>query len=210
MVRSDVRDLTPLSGLNKLKTLRIWSEYVVDINAVTNLKNLEWLQLQLAPSFSDISPLVALTELTTLSLTGSSDLTPSAITDLSPLQGLNKLTTLYLNYTNVADVSPIASLPNLSTLYLWGAPVDSFQSLVDGTFWSNVPARSSGFYTSLLYIDLLVDLSAYSPNLIALHTLQDRSVFISFKGRTGPYQSTLPAIDVGCQATMAERSLGLC
>ena len=127
-----------------------------EITALTGLEhatNLTWLNLGKAwvdgqwhtNPISDVSPLAALTQLTTLRLgsTAVSDVSPlasltqlrvltlwdTAISDVSPLANLTQLTRLELVGTAVSDVSPLANLTQLTSLRLDGTAVSDVSPL---------------------------------------------------------------------------------
>ena len=72
---------------------------------------------------SDVSPLAALTQLTSLNLNGTD------IWDVSPLAALTQLTGLTLFATDIWDVSPLAALTQLTWLNLWGTDVSDVSPL---------------------------------------------------------------------------------
>ena len=74
--------------------------------------NLTWLNLY-GNAVSDLTPLVSLTNLTTLNLS-----TNGALFDISLLAALTNLEVLDLSVTRITDFTPLASLTNLKILYL--------------------------------------------------------------------------------------------
>jgi internalin A len=71
----------------------------------------------------DLSPLSALTELTSLTLSDNS------ISDISVLAGLNSLNFLRLDGNRIVSLAPLSSLTELKTLYLDGNPIEDFTPL---------------------------------------------------------------------------------
>ncbi|MBC2140531.1 leucine-rich repeat domain-containing protein, partial [Listeria innocua] len=100
-------DISPLSGLTKLTTLRISDSNVSDISPLSGLTNLTSLDLR-NNQISDISPLSGLTKLTTTLY-----LENNQISDVSPLSGLTKLQALNLNNNQISDISPLSGLSGL-------------------------------------------------------------------------------------------------
>ncbi|HLP89565.1 MAG TPA: leucine-rich repeat domain-containing protein [Nostocaceae cyanobacterium] len=90
------------------------------------LTNLTLLNLS-GTQVSDVSPLANLTNLTRLSLWGTQ------VSDVSPLANLTKLTQLYLSRTQVSDVSPLAKLTKLTLLDLSGTQVSDVSPLANLT-----------------------------------------------------------------------------
>lgn len=98
---SDVRDLSPLKELPRLRTLFIESNTLTDI---AHLRGLALYRLSLdCPKLSDLSPLEGM-KILDLQLTGSSD-----VSDLSPLKGM-PLEGLSLAYTKVSDLRPLQGM----------------------------------------------------------------------------------------------------
>ncbi|MGN0345777.1 MAG: leucine-rich repeat domain-containing protein [Lachnospiraceae bacterium] len=93
-------------------------DYIGNIDALGELKNLQVLNLNGQKRLSDISALSGLTNLRELSLIGD-----RKITDISALSSLTNLEILYLDgdypwYEGISDLSPLSNLINLRELYL--------------------------------------------------------------------------------------------
>ena len=91
-------DLSPLAELTSLQTLTLFNAQIDDITALSNLIELEALDLGLEPR----------------------DETRARITDISALAGMTKLTSLRLGYQAVSDLSVLANGSVFSYLYLAG------------------------------------------------------------------------------------------
>jgi internalin A len=114
--RGELDDLTPLSTLSQLVTLR------ASLNKVTDLKPLEKMtqmdRLDLAHTgIHDIGPLSNMTALTELELDGDE------VTDLTPLANVKTLERLSIRDTPVVDLSPLKNLKKLRFVYIEGAPI---------------------------------------------------------------------------------------
>jgi len=72
---------------------------------------------------SDISPIVSLTQITTLMINNSQ------IEDISPLASLYNLTSLTLRSWQISDISPLSSLTSLTTLTLEGSGIHDISPL---------------------------------------------------------------------------------
>ena len=87
---------------------------------------------------TDLAPLVRLTNLQMLGLSGT------GVTDIAPLAGLTKLQSLSLRFTGVTDFAPLSRLTNLQWLRLDGtgvtdlAPLGGLKSLT----WLMVPRET--------------------------------------------------------------------
>ena len=115
-------DISILSKLQRLESLRAAMNRVTDITPLSGLKNLDRLDLANTP-ITDVSALASLTNLTELQLDGSQ------VSDISPLSNLKKLERLTLNRTRVKDVSPLRSITSLESVNVSGAPVDNPESI---------------------------------------------------------------------------------
>ena len=142
--KTQVSDLTPLSGLTGLTELRLNSTPVSDLTPLSGLTGLTVLGLDFTP-VSDLTPLSGLTGLTVLHLndTSVSDLTPlsglsgltelrlesTLVSDLTPLSGLFGLTLLWLHATSVSDLTPLSGLSELTDLWLSATSVSDLTPL---------------------------------------------------------------------------------
>lgn len=115
-------DLSPLSGLKKLKQLNCSYTQVTDLSPLSGLKNLQILSCS-STLVSDLSPLSKLENLQIL----SSFSTP--ITDLSPLSGLKDLQILSCSSTQVSSLSPLAELKNLRQLFCYSTQITDLSPL---------------------------------------------------------------------------------
>ncbi len=128
----NLRDLTGFEFATNLTVLNLGSSKIgnnwynsnsfTDLTPLIGLTNLKELNLNRA-SITNLSGLEGVTSLTWL------DLTLTNITDISALAGLTNLTELYLGGNTITDVSPLSDLTNLTTLYLWGNPVENTSPL---------------------------------------------------------------------------------
>ena len=130
----NINNLTGLEAAPNLRWLDLGTEYVEaerryinsnsisDLSPLVNLTNLTSLDLG-DNNISDLSPLSGLTQLARLELSGSS------ITDLSPLVSLTNLITLYLGDNDISDLSPVAGLTNLTSLYLGDNDIPDLSAL---------------------------------------------------------------------------------
>ena len=125
--------MTPLSGLTKLRKLKVFGTDDPDLSLLSALTNLRELTLSHG-NIADISPLAELTGLTRLwlwdnqvenisALAGLTNLTflslgKNNINAILALAGLTNLTELLLNDNNITDVSPLSRLTNLRELNL--------------------------------------------------------------------------------------------
>ena len=187
---NSVSDLSPLTGLTKLRSLVLGDNNISDISTVAGLTNLTTLYLW-NNSISDISAVAGLTNLTELAVNNNS------ISDISAVAGLTNLTTLYLWNNSISDISAVAGLTNLAELDVNNNSVSDISAVVG--------------LTSLIRLDLgrnnISNISSLAANMglgegdevyvkgnplsyqsIHTHipTLQSRGVRVEFNNRTPP------------------------
>ncbi|MBW8874819.1 MAG: NACHT domain-containing protein [Acidobacteria bacterium] len=143
-VRSQISDLSPLSGLSGLRVLDLTGAAVSDVSALSGLSGLQELYLP-GTAVSDVSALSGLSGLRVLALSGTAvsdvsalsglsglrvlDLGGTVVSDVSALSGLSGLETLFLSGTRVSDVSALSRLSGLQNLDLFGTPVSDVSAL---------------------------------------------------------------------------------
>jgi hypothetical protein len=119
---SSIVDLSPLAGLDHLRSLDLRGTKVGDLSALAGLRRLEELYVG-GTEVSRLGPLASLSNLRCL------DLPDTQVSDLAPLAGLRKLEDLDLRKTRVVDLKPLASLANLTSLDLAGTQVSNLKPL---------------------------------------------------------------------------------
>lgn len=102
-IGAGISDLSPLSGLTKLRVLVIDNAMVSDLTPLAGITTLQYLELA-NNHISDLSPLAALSQLSGLDVSGNE------ISDFSPLYGLQNLNKLKINYNPAKDVSGLADI----------------------------------------------------------------------------------------------------
>ena len=171
---NSVSDLSPLSGLTKLRNLWLPHNAISDLSPVTGLTNLTSLFLW-DNLISDLSPVTGLTNLRELYLGNNS------ISDISAVAGLTNLTRLGIGNNNISDISAVAGLTNLTFLSLSNAisdisPVSGLTNLTELWLYSNAisdisPVSGLTNLTRLwLYSNAITDISAVAglTNLTSL------------------------------------------
>ena len=114
--KTQVSDVTSLSGLINLELLNLAETQVSDVSPLSGLINLQKLYLEYS-KVSDVTPLSGLINLQVLYLWGT------RVSNVTPLSGLKNLQVLNLEETKVGDVSPLSGLINLQKLNLHGTSV---------------------------------------------------------------------------------------
>jgi internalin A len=121
---NQIEDITPLSGLNLLKSLDLSNNQITDISALSGLTALETLALY-NNQIVDISALSGLSNLTSL------DMEHNQITDITPLSGLTNLKSLELSSNPIADTSALSNLTGLESLLLSRTGLTTIPALAD-------------------------------------------------------------------------------
>ena len=152
IVEKRIREITGISSgdirysdVSNIQTLDLSDSTVKDISALSNLTNLEYLDLFCADEVSDISCLKNLTKLKYLSLrdTDVTDITPlknlmqlnhlelswTDISDISSLSNLTKLEYLDLSFSRVSDISALKNLSNLEYLNIAGCSIEDYSPI---------------------------------------------------------------------------------
>ena len=108
-----ITDLTPLSQLKNLELLNLSLRFnqIADLTPLSQLKNLNWL-------FLNSNQIVDLTPLNQLKNLNSLGLDRNQIADLTPLGQLTNLYSLRLDVNQIVDLTPLNQLKNLRTLSL--------------------------------------------------------------------------------------------
>ena len=170
-----ITDLTGLEHAHHLRWLGLSGEWIsgkgyVNSNAVSNFSPLLGLtqltSLGLAGnSISDVSALAGLTQLTDLSLNGTS------ISDVSGLAGLTQLTSLGLGNNAISDVSALAGLTQLTSLGLSNNAISDVSALAGLTqlTWLNLS------YTSLSDVSALSGLTQLTYLNLSYNAISDVS-----------------------------------
>ena len=117
LARNQISDISPLSGLSKLRTLDLNNNRIPDIALVATIPNLESVDLH-DNHFSDLSPLSSLSKLQTLVVRGNH------IRDVCVLPGLSTLRNLDLNMNEISNISCLASMVGLESLDLRNNPLN--------------------------------------------------------------------------------------
>jgi hypothetical protein len=110
-INTGLSDLTPLSGLYALQSLRLNDPQLSDLAPLSGLRALQRLSLE----DTQVSDLAALSGLVSLQVL---DLYSTQVSNLAPLAGLVALEILDLKSTGVSDLAPLARLFALQDLYL--------------------------------------------------------------------------------------------
>lgn len=118
----DLYDLSPLSGLTQLESLRASINKVSDAAPLSHLTRMDRLDLG-RTAIRDLKPIGLLVNLTELQLDDTE------VNDVTPLALCTKLEKLSLKRTQVKDLGPLRDLKKLKFLYLEGTPVDDLSPL---------------------------------------------------------------------------------
>ena len=166
---NQISDLTGLEYATQLRELWLAHGQIRDISPLIGLTQLTTLHLQTnsldESPLSDISPLADLTQLTSL-IIGSSQ-----IRDISPLAGLKQLTRLNLQANEIRDISPLAGLTQLETLWLVYNEIHDITPLANLTKLSRL-----GLYSNQIRdITPLANLTELETLSLASNPIEDAS-----------------------------------
>lgn len=121
---NQIEDISPLSGLTRLKSLDLSNNQITDISALSGLTALETLAFY-SNQITDISALSGLSNLTSL------DMEHNQITDITPLSGLTNLKSLVLSSNRITGTSALSTLTGLESLSLSRAGLTTIPVLTD-------------------------------------------------------------------------------
>ncbi len=114
--QKEIVSLTPLTGLEKLKSLSIRGAKVSSIKPLSGLNSLKQLAFENNP-VSDLGPLKGMDRLRELNIS------KTRVIDLSPINNLLKLKTINLTGTSVSNLEPLTRMENLKNIDLSDTPV---------------------------------------------------------------------------------------
>lgn len=140
----DFPDLSPLSGLSKLETLRLSISGNTDLTPISNLVNLTFLEISSSDPV-DISPILTLPNITELEIDWYASLDINKleafpkldslilqidkdITDLTQLTNL-EITRLSVGGRGITDISPSTQLDNLKSLTIYASNLSDISPL---------------------------------------------------------------------------------
>ena len=118
-----LRDLAPLSGLTGLVELSVYWSDVRELAPLSNLVNLETLRVSYNPIDGDITPLSGLTKLRVLGVADAD------FGDLSPLRALTDLEFLEVRTSDIVDIAPLAGMTKLRILWLGQNEIEDLSPL---------------------------------------------------------------------------------
>ena len=130
MSSNNIKDLTPISELEKLGSLIIRhnNQSIEDLMPVSNLQNLYVLLIE-DSQISDISVLSNLGNLKGIGLVNAE------IKNLEPLRDLDKIVMLSVDGNDIENIEPLSNLINLETLYINNnsniSSIDSMHNLIN-------------------------------------------------------------------------------
>ena len=114
----DYDDLTPLSKIGTLESLRVSGSQVKDLHPIEGLKRLDRLDLSHTlitdDNLKSVAGLVNVTELM---------LDEDNVTDLTPVTPMKKLEKLSIKNTGIKSLAPVSQTKTLKYLYINGSPI---------------------------------------------------------------------------------------
>ncbi|MEI3894833.1 MULTISPECIES: leucine-rich repeat domain-containing protein [Bacillus] len=119
---SNVKDISPVSSLKKLKTMKLYLNPIENIEPISQLEKLQFLTLR-DNKISDLTPLSQLKKVKALDLIGNE------ITDIKPLFSMDSVTKLYLSNNKISDLTDLEKLANLRLLWIGNNYIDNLTEI---------------------------------------------------------------------------------
>lgn len=173
LCENKIEDISPISNDINLSFIRLNNNEISNIDALINMRNLDWLILN-CNKISDISSLKNCLKLRNL------ELYCNQIEDLKPIENLKNLETLLLDYNKIKDISPLSRMAGLKSLYL------SYNKLV------NIDAIGKMSNLEVLYlidagvknIDMLANCTKIKTLNLSSNSIDNINAFKSMKNLT--------------------------
>jgi len=108
IMHSQVKDVTPLSGLSELRSITLRNNKITDLNPLKNLSHLRHLDLQ-DNLISDLSGLENMKQLVHLNLHNNK------IRDLAPLSELTELNSVWSSKNQITNIRALAKLTKITS-----------------------------------------------------------------------------------------------
>lgn len=168
---NELTDISPISNLTNLRTLKLYGVPVVDTSILSNLTGLTNLEIG-SSQINDISFLSGLTNLKELKLADSQ------VTSLDILSNLSNLESLSLsNNYNLTEINSLSSLPQLSKLELIrNEQLTDLSALLNLSNLTSFKCRYSPFFD----INLLTNATNLEEIEINENQLSDISILSNF------------------------------
>jgi Leucine-rich repeat (LRR) protein len=143
-----ITDLTGLQTATNLTTLYLCNDNLSDLSLLSGLTKMKYLRLWQNPNLTNLSPLANMNSLLSFwahdcniaDINFASNFTQlqslhlghNVISDINPLSGLTNLTYLNLNSNKISEINPLSGLTKLIYLYLsYNENVSCLNALVD-------------------------------------------------------------------------------
>jgi len=155
----DIVSLQDFSRMPNLQLLYLYDQKITDLNGLSELRNLQTIDLHGNKNLVKLSGLPNQVPLDKLVLDGCSalsDLTPIAqsaiqqlsimatgVVDLEPLRGNASIHSIWIGWNPIEDLTPLQSLPNLDYVNIMGTAVTSLEPLRGNTSIQNIDIRST-------------------------------------------------------------------
>jgi hypothetical protein len=168
---------TFITNLRELRHIKINHDTHFNLALLSELHQLEKIEIYLATRLTDLSPLKNLQKLCTLKLDMA-----SALEDLTPLQELPKLEKIIITFSKIQDLTPLQNLP-LTQLNLMGGKVESVAPL------SKIPSLQ------------ILQLGSTKPldwSMLGRHTGLRRISMDSWDVKQTHHFATMPALQLLC------------
>ncbi|MFA2767854.1 leucine-rich repeat domain-containing protein, partial [Bacillus pacificus] len=119
---SNVKDISPISNLKKLKSLNVNRSQVENIEPIAQLEKLQFLYLR-DNKIKNLKPLSQLKKVKELDVIGNE------VTDIKPLFTMPSLEKLYIANNKISDVTGIEQLNKVKVLWAGGTNINNLDSI---------------------------------------------------------------------------------
>ena len=185
---NEVSDLSPLAGLTKMIQMSMEHNPITSFSALTNMEELQSIQISHNNIINDITPLAGKTKLRSVLIWGC------PITDISPLADLPSIDYIDLCGNQISEIPSFENAPKLKKLYIYNNEVSDVSVLQNHTNLERLNLRDNNItdisplaaLTNLKWLDLTNNpISDFSPlaelaqttNIIAGHVnIPDRNL----------------------------------
>jgi len=187
---TELEDLTPLQSLTGLTSLTASNLAVKDVAGLSQLRELDRLDLSWNYLIEDLTPLKYLTDLTELDLYYSLA-AGEGIHEIVPF--LTRLTDLNIGYSNITDIEMVRGLANLTRLHVGFNPLKDIEPLAELTNLTQLDLSKTGS-DSVSALSALVNLTSLS---VGMNSVRDLSPLVGMTGLEELYagRNQLSALD---------------
>ncbi len=124
LFNNNIEDITPIAGLTELQTLYLRSNEITDVSALKNLTNLVNLDI----SDNHITDISALSGMTSMKLLKMAD---NEITDISAVEGMVMMDRIHMQNNRITDIMPLWRMNAVTEIYIDGNSITDITPLTE-------------------------------------------------------------------------------